>query len=310
MKIKYETIEHNLEIYKNAKSIFPIIGQYESGDINRQAMVNVGLNDFASFYDFIENCSKLGYQPIMDISKWRQLKPHIVEHTTSPKQKASINRKTEEKFKEIMNNQNSFDLLINGSWEKKPRMRKNGRLGYGRRKEERTEGIDTAIVPIINWAIKNEIEINDEFIYQDRINHPVQFYTYKKLKFDQSRETEFNVTHQIFKNIEKNIEDVVDDIRKMNIDYLLSCINEKFKKVMTIPNGTTLKCKEDKYSGTKRLLTKDKTYTSTKSYISDGHLKVLIKDDTEFLNHYNFNLFEDIVKKREDLLDFLLKSPD
>ena len=58
MKLNYDLIKKNLATYAEAKEIFPIISEYEQGQVSYSTMSKLGLGDFANFGSFIENCFK------------------------------------------------------------------------------------------------------------------------------------------------------------------------------------------------------------------------------------------------------------
>ena len=57
MKFNYEIIKKNLEIYNEAKSLLPILSEYEKGEVSQYAIRNIGLRDFSDFSDFLKQLS-------------------------------------------------------------------------------------------------------------------------------------------------------------------------------------------------------------------------------------------------------------
>jgi hypothetical protein len=168
MKITYDIINKNIETYKVAQKIFPAISQFEENEIDYSAMSALGLGKFADFNMFIRSTKIQGFEPIMNTKSFRILKPIICEKTTTERFKTFIKNRTQNKFNTIFNDADLFDRLLNGPWKSRPQMRRNGRMGYGTRKGERVEGFQTAIVPIINYIILNDIEVNQKFLAKKR----------------------------------------------------------------------------------------------------------------------------------------------
>ena len=83
MKITYDIISKNIETYKEAKDIFPVITQFEQNDIDYSAMHSLGLNKFADFHMFIKYLKLHGFEPITDTKSFKVLKPIIVDKTTT-----------------------------------------------------------------------------------------------------------------------------------------------------------------------------------------------------------------------------------
>ena len=52
MKFTYEAIRQNIRFYEQAKEQFPIISQFEKGEVSHGAMNSLKLGDFAEFYNF------------------------------------------------------------------------------------------------------------------------------------------------------------------------------------------------------------------------------------------------------------------
>ena len=79
MKLNYDLIKKNLATYAEAKELFPIISEYERGEVNSSVMRNIGLQYFAEFWDFIKYNNK--FNPVIEGMTWRKLKTSIAEST-------------------------------------------------------------------------------------------------------------------------------------------------------------------------------------------------------------------------------------
>ena len=101
MKITYDIIRKNIDTYKEAKDIFPVITQFEENEIDYSAMHSLGLNKFADFHMFIKYLKLHGFEPITDTKSFRVLKPIIVDKTTTGRFKTFIKNRTQKKFEAI-----------------------------------------------------------------------------------------------------------------------------------------------------------------------------------------------------------------
>lgn len=309
MKITYDIIKKNIEVYNEAKKIFPAISQYEDCKIDYKAIESLGLGKFADFYRFLERASDFDFEPIMSINNFRTLKPILVEHTKSERFKKYINNRTKNKFDLIFSDSDLFDRLLNGPWKNRPKMRRNGQMGYGTRKNERVEALKDAIVPIINYLIINEVDINDDIINQYMISDSIKWYTDRILNYDNVPKREIELTNKLL----ETFLDVVDreriDFRKLNMNYIISAISNKIKNAMVIKDGTILKCIKtlnDKWNGV-LLLEEGKTYEVFGTYDRNGFLTVLVQNEQGGSKTYHeYSYFEDMSIRRDDLLSMLL----
>jgi hypothetical protein len=306
MKITYEKIKKNIEVYNEARDIFPVIKQFEDSEVDYNTITSLGLSNFGAFYVFLKKNETLGFTPIMDMGNFRKLKPIIIDNTTTERFKSFLKNKTQKKFNEILLNKELFDRLINGAWKSKPRVRRNGVTGYGTRKNEKIEGFKTAILPIINYIILNDLDIDNNILDQYAISDDVKWYTDTILNYDNVQQKEIELTNRLLQTFSKVVKDEKIDFRKLNVDYILSGISNKIKSAMDIPNGKILKCIKDCEKNGVRVLTKDKSYEVKGNYRRNGFLTVYIYSDTGRGDYYEFSYFEDIQSKRDDLLDLLL----
>ena len=306
MKITYEVIKKNIEVYNEARDIFPVIKQFENSEVDYNTITSLGLNKFGSFYMFLKKNENLGFTPIMDIKDFRKLKPIIIDNTKTERFKSFLKNRTQKKFNEILFNNEFFDRLINGAWKSKPKMRRSGVMGYGTRKNEKIEAFQVAILPIINYIILNDLDIDNNILNQYAISEDVNWYTNTILNYDNVQQKEIELTNRLLQTFSKVVKDEKIDFRKLNVDYILSGISNKIKSAMDIPNGKILKCIRDYEKNGVKHLTKDKSYEVRGTYRRNGFLTVYIYSDTNRGDYYEFSYFEDIQSKRDDLLDLLL----
>ena len=313
MKINYDSIKLNLATYKEAKSILPVIGEYEREEVSSSVMRNLGLGKFAEFSDFLKQSEKSGFNPITEDITWRKLKLLISSHTKVDRLKKFVMNRTQKQFTELLNNNEDFDRLLNGRWIRKPGYTPRGRKTYGRRSEVRIEGLNHCVVPLVNYIILNNIEVFESdpniysFITQDRLIGVSKWYTFEKLDFDKVPKREIEVTKKLLDNFINIMSESHIDPRKLNLDYIISTISDKIKKSMIVPAGTIIKCLRDVNNDyRKQVLTKDVSYSVRGSYIQSGYLKVSVTNDLGVSDYYDYANFEDMAIHREDLLRSLL----
>ena len=116
MKLNYDLIKKNLATYAEAKELFPVISDYERGEVSISVMRNIGLQEFGEFYDFL----KRGDNPVEEGMTWRKLKLMIAEKTNNVRLKKFIMNRTQRQFNEILMDGPQFDRLLNGRWISKP----------------------------------------------------------------------------------------------------------------------------------------------------------------------------------------------
>lgn len=307
MKITYDIIKQNIETYKEAKEIFPAISQFEKNEIDYSAMSALGLGKFADFNMFIKRTKLQGFEPIMNLKSFRVLKPIICEKTTTERFKTFIKNRTQNKFNAIFDDADLFDRLLNGPWKSRPQMRRNGRMGYGTRKNERVEGFQTALIPIINYIILNDIEVNQKvFDDNDGRISDIKWYTSTALSFDKVPQKEIELTNKLLQTFMEVVDKEKIDFRKLNINYVMSAISTKIKNAMKIPNGTVLKCVKDLEKNGEKILEKNQMYEVKGTYERNGFLTVYVQNNKGSDNYYEYSYFEDITLKRDELLDMLL----
>lgn len=311
MKFTYDFIKENIRVYNEAKSILPIISQYESGEVNFNSMRLLKLEKFAEFYNFIKSEKANGFQPIKAIS-FKELKSIIVDKTSNERFKKILNNLSQKNFIKLLTEDiEKFDRYLNGRWLVKPNYSK--RRGFGKRSSERAEGLSICFVAIINWMISNEIQTSDVIAYhyknfqsQDLYFSRIKWYLGSNLSIDNVPKREVDVTSKLLCSLVDFIDESKLDFRKLNSDFIVESLSSKIKSLMQVPSGTSVVSLVDlKNNYSQQILTKDKTYVVLGHSINNGFLRVLIKDDSNFTNYHDYKLFEDLSLQRDLLLSQL-----
>ena len=316
MKINYDLIKKNLEVYKEAKELFPVISEYEAGQVSASVMQKLGLGQFAKFSNFLTTCFNQGNNPVMKGMTWRRLKPMLVEETKNQRFKTFISNRTQRQFNEILNDGATFDRYLNGRWMTKPGHTPRGRRTYGRRSDEHIESFRSCIVPILNYVIENNIDVYDDskdhkehynfFKYQQYIENYVCWYLTTELDFSGVPKREIDVTRKLIESLVQIVDDSKIDFRKLNSDYIVSTISDKIHKLMKVKEGTRLKAIDDYTNEYKqKYLTKDQYYEVRSSSMTDGYVTVLINGDNNRTQWLKYSYFEDVQSHRDDLLSSL-----
>lgn len=308
MKLNYDLISANIEIYEDAKKAFPVISQYENGEVDRSAMISLGLLNFANFADFLISLNANEFTPIMGGMNWRKLKSLLVKHTTNERFKAYISNRTEKQFQKLLIEFDDFDRLLNGRWVRKPNPDSRRRSGRnGRRDTNRMEGLQTCAVPIINYIIQNDIELHNNHVWQDRLSQTMVWFNTNKLNRSEIPAGEVEVTSKLLELFVNMVDENKIDFRKLNLDYISNAINKKLAKLMVVQAGTRLKCLFDVVGNFgARVLTKDTYYDVIDHRMISGTLMVYVRDDRGVSQFYAYRNFEDVVMRRDDLLSSLL----
>jgi hypothetical protein len=313
MKLNYDLIKKNLATYAEAKELFPVISDYERGEVNIHVMRNIGLQEFGEFYDFL----KRGDNPVEDGMTWRKLKLMIAEKTNNVRLKKFIMNRTQRQFNEILMDGSQFDRLLNGRWISKPALTRRGRMSYGRRSGECVDGLKTCFVPLLNYIIQNNIDVYEDskeyiykkFVQQESIYYSIRWYTTMELNFDSVPKREIDVTRKLLNTFVEIMEETKIDFRKLNSEYIISSISNKIKSSMNVPNGTMLKCLKDVPYGNKIALVANTSYEVKGSSLNNnGYLQVWVTDELGRASYYPYSCFEDMAFHRDDLLSSLFGS--
>lgn len=315
MKFTYAAIRQNIRFYEQAKELYPIISQFEKGEVSMQAMISLKLGDFADFYNFKKSNETLGFELDKPIS-WRKLKNLILEHTRVLRFKTYIKNRTQKEFVKLLTeNGQTFDRLTNGRWLRKP-----SRRTYGKRHSEKIEGFSVCFVPIINFIICNEIDtfatgwgddfksFRDQEVYYNKIKWFVESNSGLSILENSLKkipQREVDISTAMMKSLANFIQESEIDFRKLNSDFIIEIISKKIKGFMEVPTGTTLKCIEDVKSGNYSELTEGETYKVITSNIQSGFVRVCVLNDRGSSHYYDYSKFEDVSLQRDLLLSQL-----
>lgn len=311
MKFTYEFIKENIRIYQETKKQLPIISDFENGDVTYNAMRNVGLDKFAEFFNFQRDVNKQGFSLIQALT-YKELKEIIITKTQNERFKTLLKNKSLKSFKKLIEEDSqTFDRLINGRWLRKPGYNNRGRRSWGRRSNLCVEGFDTAFIPLLNWIISNEIDtcensqndIYKKFSSQDKYVSRLKWYTGVQLSMELVPQKEIEVTHKLISSLVDFIDGSNIDFRKLNSDFIIDTLQNKIRKLITVPDGTIIrsKCDTDSSYGQNRLI-EGKDYIVEGSSISAGFLRVAVTDESGLKNWYDYRLFEDLSTQRDLLL--------
>lgn len=309
MKLNYDFIKKNLEVYNEVRDKLSILKDYEEKLIDYNIMSNLNLEKFANFYDQVLKMNKFyGFEMISNYS-FKDLKEIIVYNTKCARYKSLINNKTKPKFNKIFSDKDLFDRLLNGTWKTKPALNRNGRMSYGTRKNERVEGFNNCLIPLLNYLIINEIEIVElDSRYQGNYYTNVyKYFTTDVLTTDVIPMNEIMVTNTFLHSLVSKIESENINYKSLNLDYIIGNIRSKLSRLMQVDPGTKLKSKNsfnNRITGNS-ILTKDKIYDCVSSSIIKGSLNVVIVDNIGHNRTFLYDDFEDIAQRRDDLLSLL-----
>ena len=311
MKLTYDFIKKNLEVYNEVREKLYILKDYEEKLVDYNIMTSLNLEKFANFHDQVLKMNKLfGFDMICNYS-FKDIKEIIITNTKSERYKSLIKNKTKPKFNQIFSDRDLFDRLLNGTWKTKPSLNRNGRMSYGTRKRERVEGFLDCLIPLLNYLIINEVEVaeldNTVSTQGNYYSNVYKYFTSVVLTTDVIPMDEIMVTHTFLHSLVSKIESENINYKGLNLDYIIGNIRSKLSRLMQVETGTKLKSKFDfdsKITGSS-ILTKDKIYDCVSSSIIKGSLNVGVVDNTGHIRIFPYYEFEDIAQRRDDLLSLL-----
>jgi hypothetical protein len=309
MKWTNEYILRNLEIYQQAKDLIPTISQYERGEVTSSSMRFLGLKQFSDFFDFQKYQNDLGWS-LTDATSYRELKNLIASNTQNERFKSQILNKSEKAFTNLLTEDTkNWDRLLNGRWIRKPGWSQiTGRKQYGRRSEDLMSGLDTCLVPIVNWMISKGITTSnlrddsyESFDRQSKYQSKLKWYCGVELDLDELPIREIEISNKVLESVCDFLINDNFDFRKLNSDFLIDNLNQKIRKLMLPPKGTTLKCIDSLVDTTGSILTEGQSYKVVDSSIFGGSVKVFIENDQKKWSYYEYKYFEDMSIRRDDI---------
>lgn len=309
MKWTNEFIVRNLDIYQQAKDLIPTISQYERGEITSTSMRFLGLKQFSDFFDFQKSQSNLGWS-LTYAPSYRELKTLIANNTKNERFKSQILNKSEKSFTNLLTEDpKTWDRLLNGRWVRKPGWSQiSGRKQWGKRSEDLMSGLDTCIVPIVNWMISKEIstpnlrdDTYESFDKQIRYQTRLKWFCSVELDLSELPIREIEISNKVLESVCDFLISDKFDFRKLNSDFLIDNLNQKIRKLMIPPKGTILKCITSLVDTTGSLLTEGQSYKVVESGIFSGSVKVFIENDQNKSSYYEYKYFEDMSIRRDDI---------
>lgn len=309
MKWTNEFIVRNLDIYQQAKDLIPTISQYERGEITSTSMRFLGLKQFSDFFDFQKSQSNLGWS-LTHTPSYRELKTLIANNTKNERFKSQILNKSEKSFTNLLTEDpKTWDRLLNGRWIRKPGWSQiTGRKQWGKRSEDLMSGLDTCIVPIVNWMISKEIstpnlrdDTYESFDKQIRYQTRLKWFCSVELDLSELPIREIEISNKVLESVCDFLISDNFDFRKLNSDFLIDNLNQKIRNLMLPPKGTILKCITSLVDTTGSLLTEGQSYKVIDSSIYSGSVKVFIENDQKKWSYYEYKYFEDMSIRRDDI---------
>ncbi len=245
MKFTYDLIKKNLKTYLEVKEALPIL----STSTNTM-LIKLGFADFLDFGNFLNNLDKLNFSLIMSNMTWRRLKIILIENTENKRFQKYIQNRTQKEFNQILATPELYDRLLNGRWIQKPTYKNKNR---GRRANERFDGLEKCIVPILNYVIQNNVDVYDahDMITRSFAN---QLPTFKAIKWFIMKELpslsnlynrEINDSDGLIESLIGEMEEYQIDYSHINIDYVIDKLSTFIGKKMLISDRTRVRCIED-----------------------------------------------------------------
>lgn len=274
MFITDEIIKYNLDLLEEIKIEYPILKDFENDLVKINSVSRIGLDEFVSLISYKKEVLKNGQELFYtDKIYYEEVLEKIISNTYSSKVKKVFEKKTEEDF-----------FKIYKDWKTYRRYSTRKNVFY-------CSGLEIAEPIIINYFVQKKVDINNEYLknsrfFFTRMSRP-KYYS-RELKMTQDFIEEFiNFTR------EKDL-----DIRKCNINTLISEVNDRLKPLMFIEEGLQVK-----YIGTDGTrFTPDKIYQVQGSRISYlGYLEVKVTDDKGLSTFFPYSEFEEISRQRNDL---------
>ena len=242
MKLSYDIIKSNIEIYQQAKDTIPTISQYERGELSQSAMSSLNLSKFADFFNFMSSVKKDGFEIIIPDMNWRKLKPILIEKTTNEKFKKFISNRTQNQFQSLLKDAETYDRLLNGRWLRKPKPTRRGRISSGSRSEDYASGLVSGIIPMINYIIQNDVEVFlsaksgyfdiKSFVSQDKYNQYLKWFTNEKLSLSSAPVREIEVTNKLISSFVEILEN-----SKITIDNETIKVISKDGNILNVIRG-------------------------------------------------------------------------
>lgn len=288
MLITYDIINKNLEKLEEATKAFPdILGKYrKTNDVKIRSEIStlaskIGLSEYIGFINWIENVQTKNLQVVYkNTINFDVLKSEMSERGYDINFKDLIKTKTKKGFITFL--KNDFEKYNGGSY------------GRGYRRKYYSQNLQPVESILMNYVIQNEINWDYSF---------GKYYINNLPNFEYKINEELEVTKDITKSIIRKINSMKFDFRRLNFNILKSEIESKIReKILSVEKDEQIRCLEEVPG-----LTLNKVYF-VRSYTigSNGNLTVCIINDNNVERNYNYRIFENVSKLRDDKLDNLL----
>lgn len=293
MIITHEIINRNLNKLEEAAEKFPVLDEFKKSyreemtseletHRNKLALIaeNLGLKEYILFIRWIERFEKkLGMKIIYDKIDFTYLKSQLAENAV------------DNKFKEYIVNKNRRGFLT--FIQRDIKVFNQGISGSGRRGRFYGDNFKNTETLLLNYIIINQIDFSFSGIY-NKFGH---YYINELPNFEISANKELEITNDISKSIIDKLENIEYDFRKLNFNILKSEIESKIKqKMLTVEKGEQIRCIESQSD-----LTLNKVYNVISYSIGpNGSLVVYLLNDSGVNKEYNYRIFENVSKLRDD----------
>ena len=278
MKLSLETITHNLNLLEEVKKEYPILIDYQKGNINKLSIQNTGLDVFIGLIDYINSCNSKGLKLIYtEPIDYKDLKAKFLELNINAKSKKIFANKSKKDFDELWNN----DKLHQ-------RYKKWGNASYA-------PGLEATEPMIMNYLFQNNIEVYSQYMF---FHKDYWFYQHQKPKY-YSRE--MKTTQSFIESFLSYAKEANLDLRKCNIKSVTTELQHKLKQLASIEEGLRVKCIVETTN-----FTIDNLYIVQSSHINHfGFVEVKLTDDRGETRFIPYSNFEEISRQRDDLLSQL-----
>ena len=278
MKISLDIIKFNLNLLEEVKKEYPILKDYQDGNIRKESIQNTGLDSFIGLIDYIKSCDVKGLKLIYnDPISYKELKSKFLELNLNAKSKKIFSNKSKKDFDELW--------ICNKLHQ---RYKRWGNVCYA-------PGLEATEPMIINYLFQNNIEVDSQYMF---FHKDYWFFQYQKPKF-YSRE--LKTTQSFIESFINYAKDANLDLRKCNVKSLTIELQHKLKQLASIEEGLRVKCVTETTN-----FTIDNLYIVQSSHINHfGFVEVKLTDDRGETRFIPYSNFEEISRQRDDVLSQL-----
>lgn len=285
----YKIIDENLKKLEKACEQSEHIYNYKNkvlSDIEKSNIKKIctklGIIEYLNFIDWIKEIESSGFKVKYDKIDFKEFKEILIANAFDDKVKEFIKSKIKKGMDSFLKSEDFLKF--------------SGRISHGKKGRKRyySPNFVKSNSLICNYVIQNEIETQMVSI---------GFFNRALSEYESQSQIELEITREITKSLIKKIDSIKYDFRKLNIDMLRDEIDSSIrKKILSIDENEVIKCIEEK-SG----ITINKTYKVDSYKIGEnGNLMVFIKNDDDIQKLYNYRLFENINRFRDNVINCIL----